>query len=76
MKILECFPSTVAEQSLSYAPATEIQKVSVTFKYRYFKNLTDEADLPKPLLNRIGDVVLNSVEREIRNKIPKVLTRL
>ena len=76
VKILECFPSTVAEQQLSYAPATEIQKVSVTFKYRYFKNLTDEADLPKPLLNRIGDVVLNGVEREIRSKIPKVLTRL
>ena len=72
----KCFPATVAEQNLSYAPATEIQKVSVTFKYRYFKNLTDESDLPKPLLDRIGEVVVNSVEREIRSAIPKVLTKL
>ena len=48
----------------------------MTFKYRYFKNLTDESDLPKPLLDRIGEVVVNSVEREIRSAIPKVLTKL
>ena len=76
VQLLECFPSTIAEQPLSYAPATEVQKVSVTFKYRYFKNLTDESDLPKPLLDRIGEVVVNSVEREIRSAIPKVLTKL
>ena len=76
VKLIECFPTTVAEQQLSYQPATDVQKVSVTFKYRYFKNLTDEADLPKPLLDRIGEVVLNGVEREIRGAIPKVLTRL
>ena len=76
VQLIECFPSTVAEQNLSYQPATEIQKVSVTFKYRYFKNLTDESDLPKPLLDRIGEVVVNSVEREIRSAIPKVLTKL
>ena len=76
VQLIECYPSTVAEQNLSYAPATEIKKVSVTFKYRYFKNLTDESDLPKPLLDRIGEVVVNSVEREIRSAIPKVLTKL
>ena len=76
MQLLECFPKTIAAQSLSYAPATEIQKISVTFSYRYWKNLTDEADLPKPLLDRIGEVVVNGVEREIRNRIPRVINKL
>ena len=76
VQLLECFPKTIAAQSLSYAPATEIQKISVTFSYRYWKNLTDEADLPKPLLDRIGEVVVNGVEREIRNRIPRVINKL
>ena len=76
VQLIECFPKTIAAQSLSYAPSTEIQKISVTFAYRYWKNLTDEADLPKPLLDRIGEVVVNGVEREIRNKIPSVLNKL
>ncbi len=76
VQLIECFPKTIAAQSLSYAPSTEIQKISVTFAYRYWKNLTDEADLPKPLLDRIGEVVVNGVEREIRNQIPSVLNKL
>jgi len=76
VQLIECFPKTIAAQSLSYAPSTEIQKISVTFAYRYWKNLTDEADLPKGLPDRIAEVVVNGVEREIRNQIPRVLTKL
>ena len=76
VQLLECFPKTVAEQSLSSAQATDIQKISVTFSYRYWKNLTDEADLPKPLRDRIEEVVVNSAERQIRAAIPRVLSRL
>tara|TARA_Y100001972_G_C7566267_1_gene284278 strand:- start:120 stop:854 length:735 start_codon:yes stop_codon:yes gene_type:complete len=76
VQLIECYPVNIAEQSLSYQPATEVQKVSVTFKYRYWKNLTDEADLPVPLRNRIEEVVVNSVERNIRAAIPRVLSRL
>ena len=76
VQLLECFPTTVAEQSLSAQQATDVQKISVTFSYRYWKNLTDEADLPKPLLDRIEEVVVNSAERQIRAAIPRVLSRL
>ena len=76
VELIECFPKTIAEQSLSYTQATDVQKVSVTFSYRYWKNLTDEADLPKPLLDRIEEVVVNSAERQIRAAIPRVLSRL
>ena len=76
VELIECFPKTIAAQSLSATPATEVQKIQVTFSYRYWKNLTDEADLPKPLRDRIEEVVINSAERQIRAAIPRVLSRL
>jgi len=76
VELVECFPKTIAAQSLSATPATEVQKIQVTFSYRYWKNLTDEADLPKPLRDRIEEVVINSAERQIRAAIPRVLSRL
>ena len=76
VQLIECFPKNVAEISLSSAQATDVQKVSVTFSYRYWKNLTDEADLPTPLRDRIEEVVVNSAERQIRAAIPRVLSRL
>ena len=76
VQLIECFPKNIAAQSLSAQQATDVQKISVTFSYRYWKNLTDEADLPKPLLDRIEEVVVNSAERQIRAAIPRVLSRL
>jgi len=76
VELIECFPKTVAAQALSATQATDVQKLSVTFSYRYWKNLTDEANLPKPLRDRIEEVVINSAERQIRAAIPRVLSRL
>ena len=76
VKLWECFPKSIAQQTLDYATTDQQQKLDVTFSYRYWKNLTVESDLPKGLLDRIGEVVVNSVEREIRGAIPRVLTRL
>ena len=76
VEIVECFPKTIAAQSLSAPQATDVQKLSVTFSYRYWKNLTDESQLPKPLRERIEEVVINSAERQIRAAIPRVLSRL
>ena len=76
VELVECFAKNIAEQTLSATQATDIQKVTVTFSYRYWKNLTDEADLPKPLADRIEEVVINSAERQIRAAIPRVLSRL
>ena len=76
VELVECYPITMAEQSLDYATQNAISFLNVTWSYRYWKNLTDEAELPKPLLERIGDVFVNTVERNIRRQLPAVLRKL
>ena len=75
-ELVECFPKNIADQALDGGQATTAQEVDVTFSYRYWKNLTDEADLPKPLLDRLQGVLADQVERKLLNRIPKVLSRL
>ena len=41
VELVEAFPKTIAEQALSYDATNQINKVSITFSYRYWKNLTD-----------------------------------
>ena len=72
VELVEAFPKTIAEQALSYASTNEINKIGVTFSYRYWKNLTDEADLPKPLQDRIANILVNTVERRLLSNLPKV----
>ena len=72
VELVEAFPKTIAEQSLGYATTNEIHKISVTFSYRYWKNLNDEADLPKPISNRVA----NTAERILNRNIPRVFNRL
>ena len=76
VQLVECFPKTIAEQSLGYGQNDTLHRINVTFSYRYWKNLTDEADLPKSLQERITEVLVDSVERNVRAQIPKVLSRL
>ena len=76
VELVEAFPKTIAAQALDYSTVNAIQTVSVTFSYRYWKDLKDEADLPKPLTDRIADAVLNTVESKITSAIPKVLRKL
>ena len=76
IELVECFPKTIAAQALDYATKDAIQTVSVTFSYRYWKDLKDEAHLPKPLGERMIDAVLNTVESKITSAIPKVLQKL
>ena len=76
IELVECFPKTIAAQALDYSTVNAIQTVSVTFSYRYWKDLKDEAELPKPLGERMTDAVLNTVESKITSAIPKVLQKL
>ena len=76
VELVECYPKTIAAQPIAYAAVKEIHKVSVTFAYRYWKDLVDEADLPKPLTQRVAEAVLNTVESNIVSQIPKVLRKL
>ena len=72
VELVEAFPKTIAEQALSYDATNQINKVSITFSYRYWKNLTDEADLPKQLQDRIANILVNTVERRLLSNLPKV----
>ena len=76
VELVEAFPKTIAAQPLDYATKDAIQTVSVSFTYRYWKDLKDEAGLPKPLTERVIDAVLNTVESKIASAIPKVLRKL
>jgi hypothetical protein len=76
VKLMEAFPKSIAAQSLGYAQNNAYQTVDITFSYRYWKNLTDEADLPKPLIDRIAERAVNTVTRRITSQIPSVLRRL
>ena len=76
VRLVECFPKTIGDQAMDYGAPSTLQTVQVSFAYRYYKSLADEADLPKPLGDRIRDVIGNSVERQILSKIPKVLSKL
>ena len=76
VELVECFPKTIEAQTVDYSTVNAIQTVSVTFSYRYWKDLKDEAELPKPLGERMTDAVLNTVESKITSAIPKVLQKL
>ena len=76
VEMVECFPKTIEAQTVDYSTNNAIQTVSVTFAYRYWKDLVDEADLPKPLTQRVAEAVLNTVESNIVSQIPKVLRKL
>ena len=76
VELVECFPKSLEPVSLDYAAANTISTVGISFAYRYWKNLTDEGDLPRPLGERIGDLIVNNIERNFRANLPKVLSRL
>mgnify|MGYP001249696146 CR=1 FL=1 len=76
IELIECFPKTIAAQQLDALPSTTAQTCDVSFSYRYWRNLTDERDLPRPLLETIRSVLANQVERALTRNIPKVLRKL
>jgi hypothetical protein len=76
VELVEAFPKTIEAQALSYTTPDSYQTIGCTFTYRYWKNLTDEANLPKSLLERIAESAVNTVTRRITSQIPSVLRRL
>ena len=76
VELIECFPKTIAAQQLDALPSTTAQTCDVSFSYRYWKNLTDQRDLPQRINDSIRTVLANQVERELIKNIPKVLRKL
>jgi len=73
-ELIECFPKTVSDLSVNQSTSTDIQKLSVTWTYRYWKSIEDESGTP--LGTRIVDSIKSTVTRRITAQIPSVLRRL
>ena len=76
VELIECFPKNIAAQTYDYSAVNQQQKISVSFSYRYWKNLTDEARLPQSLADSLTNLARNTVERQLRSKVPAIINRL
>lgn len=78
VRLEEAFPKTVAEIAYGHASSNAINKVTVEFQYRKFRNLATEelsGDTPS-LENTIADILQNSILRQVQTRLPTVLRRL
>ena len=77
VKLVECFPKTIAEQALAYGTNDTITTVDVTFTYRYWTNLaTQQLNSGSSITDRLSEIAVNTIERKITSQIPKLLRRL
>ena len=75
IKLLECFPKTVDQMAVTQG-AGDLQRVNVTWAYRYWLSLADEPNAPKPLEDRLADIAINTISKNIFNNIPSVVRKL
>ena len=77
IKLEECYPDTIGGINFSHEKATSVNTFTVSFKFRYFRNLGTEPSADKePVESTIQDILKNSVIRQVQNQIPRVLRRL
>ena len=76
IELIECFPQAINALTFTSNPVAEIQKINVTFNFRYWKNLTDEANLPIDLTENISNLLRNTVIRKATAAKPAVVSRL
>ena len=70
VRLMEAYPISINEQALAYATNDTYQTLTVNFAYRYWKNLTDEATLPRPLGERLAErSAATAVRRARANKL-------
>ena len=74
IRLMEAFPKTIGSIDMSYDNANQIEKMSVSFSYRYWEILPGDAG--SSFLNRLANIAINHTERKLISKLPKVLTRL
>lgn len=75
IKLLEVFPKTV-DQMTTTQGAGDLQRVNVTWAYRYWVSLADEADQPRLVEDILGDILVNTVVKNVTNNIPAVINKL
>ena len=76
VELVEAFPKTIGAMALDYSNGNEIHKLSVTFSYRWWKNLNDEADLPVGIQESYSGILENSAERTNYGNQPTTLKKL
>ena len=74
-KLEEVFPKTVAAIAYGHGSSNTIQKVSVEFAYRYWRNIATEPQKAN-LDSTLQDILKNSILRQVQTRLPPVISKL
>ena len=74
-KLEECFRVTIGALPYAHASNNSIQKISVEFAYRYWRNIATEPQKAN-LDSTLQDIIQNSVLRNVQARLPQVIRRL
>lgn len=75
VRLEECFPKTIGEVSLGHGMTNQINKVNVSFAYRYWRNIATEPQKAN-LEETLQDILSDAIVRQAQSRIPQVLRRL
>ena len=75
VKLYDCYPKTVSDVALNFAPATDIVKINVAMQYKYWETMNIKAQ-PRGLGDKLLDNIKGGIERSINANIPNVLSKL
>ena len=70
---MEAYPKTVGGIDLTYTPASDIAKVTVSFVFRYWKNI-DIEDKGPDMLGNMANTVVDVAQRNIMRNLPSTLS--
>ena len=74
-KLEECFPITIGALPYGHGNSNQIQKISVEFAYRYWRNIATEPQKAN-LDSTLQDIIKNSILRNVQSRLPQVIRRL
>ena len=74
-KLEEVFPVTIGAMPYGHANNNSIQKVSVEFAYRYWRNIATEPQKAS-LDSTLQDILKNSILRQVQTRLPPFVRRL
>ena len=74
-KLEECFPVTIGALPYGHGNSNQIQKISVEFAYRYWRNIATEPQKAN-LDSTLQDIIKNSILRNVQSRLPQVIRRL
>ena len=78
VRLEEAFPKTVAEIAYGHSSNNTINKVTVAFSYRKFRNLASEGigGEVKSLEGTLSDIFKNTIRTQLLSRVPPVVRRL